>query len=47
MSDVQKAFQRMYGAIGQNYDEDTWLERYGVWVSAWKEATAASKGVKG
>lgn len=44
MSGVQQdAFRRAYGAIGEHYDEDTWLERYGVWTSAWQEAVAAER----
>lgn len=37
-SPMRAAFVRQYGEIGRHYDEDTWLARYGVWVSAWTEA---------
>jgi len=30
------AFEKTYGPIGKNYDKDTWLARFGVFVCGWQ-----------
>ena len=34
-SEIYLAFVETYGEMGQNYDEDTWMERLGVFVCGW------------
>ncbi len=36
-SECRKAFIEQYGGIGEIYDADTWMERFGVYWSAWQE----------
>lgn len=44
---AKKAFEEFVGKIGENYNEDDWLTRFGIFVSGWQagvaEAVAAER----
>lgn len=31
-------FIKLYGDIGEHYDEELWLERFGLWAAGWQGA---------
>lgn len=33
-------FIGFYGKIGEHYDEETWMERLGIWTAGWEEAVS-------
>ena len=42
MSEITDAFEKCYGKIGKYYDEETWLERLGVFSAGWQSAMLVS-----
>ena len=38
MSEITDEFVRCYGEISEYYDEETWLEKLGVFSAGWQSA---------
>ena len=41
--EIKAKFVKLFGEIGQIYDEDTWLSRFGVYASGWQDSRDHAK----